>query len=195
MLAEEAMGKLRLLVSHRHRPRDQADRPDTRLLVRPRYQEPEIPGTGKEADHSFEILLPTEGSGPYVAVAAPAGTIRIPREHLEALAGTMIEKWKTEEERLLLIQSRQARLLLEKVADGAGAPPVELNGLGEALHLVAGFVEAGLAVIVRTGSEVPFRRVVVRYVGTHPGPLAGIGHILVSADGVRLFDPLPWFVA
>ena len=73
---------------------------------------------------------------------------------------------------------------------------LEAGSLQDAGYLLAQILEAGKAVVIPAGSEAPAAKIVVRYSGTHPGPLAGVGHIIFSLpQPPRVFFTISWFVS
>lgn len=168
------------------------------LALTPLHPRPAVPPVGAEVDQSFAIRLPAAIPGPAVRIKAGGASILLSRELLEQLAANNRTSWNTEEERQELIAAGRARKLLAGLTPPpAGEPPeLKAEALADAAYLVAMMLEAGKAVVVPEGAAAPAEQIVVRYWATHPGPLAGMGHITFSLVAPpRVFFTLSWFVA
>jgi hypothetical protein len=165
------------------------------LTLTPLHSRPAVPPVGAEVDQAFEIPLPAAIAGPAVHVSANGATLSISRTLLEQIAAKARTSWSTEAERQELIAGGRATALLAAAQDATGvAPALRADALADAGYLVAQILEAGQAVVTPEGATAPTGRIVVRYVGTHPGPLAGMGHIAFSLQSPqRVFFTISWF--
>ena len=151
------------------------------------------PAAGQEVDESRSIELPGELPRPCIAVPGGQATVLLSRRELEQMVAGAPTAWTTEAERQALIQGRRAAAVLKAAGDGSTADANGCQALqgpadSDAQHLVADFLERGIASVLLSGKAQP--RITVRYLGLKCGPTCGRGDILFLVPG----EPGPFFV-
>lgn len=173
------------------------------FVLTPLNPPPTVPDVGKEVDMSFTIPLPESIEGPAITIAVSGATIMISRTLIESLtaASGRTDSRETDDERRALIAASRAKKLLALAPPAKEdwketLEPIKSDDLNDAVYLISDLLCAGKAVVLPAGGSEPARSVIVRYLGSHPDPGFGFGHISFSTQELRLnFLTISWFAA
>lgn len=160
---------------------------------------PERPPAGTEVDETRSVAQRPRAAASCLSVQLNGITVLLDREALARQAAAKPTQWKTEAERMALIEGRRAAALLEAAGsarDGHGCSQVTQALDGEDQWVLLAHLERGQAAVLPPGAREPVPAVSIRYLGTRCGPTCGRGHIMVSVPGqARPFLVADWWVA
>lgn len=157
---------------------------------------PERPPAGTDVDETRTVAQRSRAPADCLSVVLEGVTVLLDRSELSRQAGAKPAQWKTEAERMALIEGRRAAALLQAASP---APGGSLGGCHEVKQtldsedqsVVLAHLERGAAAVLPAGATQPAPAVAIRYLGTRCGPSCGRGHIMVSVPG----QPRPFLVA
>jgi len=158
------------------------------------------PPAGTDVDQTRTVAQRQQPAADCLAVAFEGVTVRLDRQALARQAAARPARWRTEAERLALIEADRAAALLSAAADAADAHgcaqrvEAPLGAAAQAVVLAA--LENGSAAVYVKEAAEPVPAVAIRYLGSRCGPTCGRGHIMVSVPGARApFLVQEWWVA
>lgn len=147
---------------------------------------PERPPVGTDVDETRTVAQRSRAPADCLSVVLEGVTVLLDRDALARQAAARPAQWKTEAERMALIEGRRAAALLQaaSLADGADCRHQVTQTLdGEDQYVVLAHLERGAAVVLPAGTKQPLPAVAIRYLGSRCGPLCGRGSILVHVPG------------
>lgn len=158
------------------------------------------PPSGVTIDETRHVNLLTELPTRCMSLESNGVVIVIDRDKIETAASfPSAIKWKTEEERLSLINGGRSRELLAHLTDDldqVGCAKLAPLKSGDASFLVGQLLENGGVGIFRMHNPALLKVVRVRYSAFRAGPLLGRGEILFYApDSDRVFFVINWWVS
>ncbi len=157
---------------------------------------PARPPAGTDVDETRTVAQRTRAPADCLSVVLEGVTVLLDRSELNRQANAKPAQWKTEAERMALIEGRRAAALLQAAtpAKGGSSNPgchaVTQTLDGEDQFVVLAHLERGAAAVLPEGTTQPVPAVAIRYLGQRCGPLCGRGSILVSVPG----QPRPFMV-
>jgi len=157
---------------------------------------PARPPAGTDVDETRTVAQRTRAPADCLSVVLEGVTVLLDRSELSRQAHAKPAQWKTEAERMALIEGRRAAALLQAAspAKGGSSSPgchaVTQTLDGEDQFVVLAHLERGAAAVLPAGTTQPVPAVAIRYLGQRCGPLCGRGSILVSVPG----QPRPFMV-
>lgn len=156
---------------------------------------PERPPAGTEVDETRSVAQRPRAPASCLSVQLNGVTVLLDRDALARQAAAKPTQWKTEAERMALIEGRRAAALLEATGtarDTHGCMQVTQALDGEDQSVLLAHLERGQATVLAPGAaKEAVAAVSIRYLGTRCGPTCGRGHIMVSVPG----QPRPFLVA
>jgi hypothetical protein len=138
------------------------------------------PEPGVTTDQSCKVDTLQTISGDCISVITQDAIIQVSLRSLEDYAARSNREWKTEEERVAMIRSDRAKLILNRISeikDASGCHSVQVGTLDDSVYLISEILEEGSVRIFAHGSTRPEKKVIVRYVGERIDRLAGFGFI------------------
>ncbi|CAN7395089.1 hypothetical protein LJR066_002301 [Acidovorax sp. LjRoot66] len=155
---------------------------------------PERPPAGTDVDETRTVAQRTRAPADCLSVVLEGVTVLLDRSELSRQAHAKPTQWKTEAERMALIEGRRAAALLQAAAPAQGGSPachpVTQTLDGDDQFVVLAHLERGAAAVLPAGATQPVPSVTIRYLGQRCGPLCGRGSIMVSIPG----QPQPFMV-
>lgn len=156
---------------------------------------PERPAAGADVDETRSVVQRSRAPADCLSVVLEGVTVLLDRGELSRQASAKPTAWKTEAERMALIEGRRAAALLQAATpakDGQTTCHQVMQTLdGEDQFVVLAHLERGAATVLSAGSRQPVPAVAIRYLAQRCGPTCGRGHIMVSVPG----QPRPFLVA
>ncbi len=161
---------------------------------------PERPPAGTDVDETRTVAQRTRAPADCLSVVLEGVTVLLDREALARQAAARPAQWKTEAERMALIEGRRAAALLQAASPAKDGPhgchQVTQALDGEDQFVVLAHLERGAAVVLPAGATQPVPAVAIRYLGQRCGPLCGRGNILVHVPGQqRPFMATHWWAS
>lgn len=151
---------------------------------------PERPPAGTDVDETRTVAQRSRAPADCLSVVLEGVTVVLDRDALARQAAARPAQWKTEAERMALIEGRRAAALLQAASpaqgtrDGTGCRHQVTQTLdSEDLFVVLAHLERGAAMVLPAGATQPLPAVAIRYLGQRCGPLCGRGSILVHVPG------------
>ncbi|MES2610122.1 MAG: hypothetical protein V4679_07765 [Pseudomonadota bacterium] len=156
---------------------------------------PERPPAGTDVDETRTVAQRKRAPADCLSVLLEGVTVLLDRSELSRQANAKPAQWKTEAERMALIEGRRAAALLQAATPAKGGSNPGCHAVtqtldGEDQFVVLAHLERGAAVVLPAGAPQPAPSVAIRYLGQRCGPLCGRGSILVSVPG----QPRPFMV-
>ncbi|MDP4076947.1 hypothetical protein [Acidovorax sp. A1169] len=161
---------------------------------------PARPPAGTDVDETRTVAQRTRAPADCLSVVQEGVTVLLDRSELSRQAHAKPTQWKTEAERMALIDGRRAAALLQAAAPARGGGPachqVTQTLDGEDQFVVLAHLERGAAAVLPAGATQPVPSVAIRYLGQRCGPLCGRGSIMVSIPGQqRPFMVTHWWAS
>lgn len=164
---------------------------------------PERPPAGTEVDETRTVAQRPRAPDACLSLLVGGVTVLLDRDALARQAAAKPAQWKTEAERMALIEGRRAAALLEAATpasgpkDGHGCSQVTQALDGEDQSVLLAHLERGQATVLAPGGgKEAVAAVAIRYLGTRCGPTCGRGHIMASVPGqARPFLVADWWVS
>lgn len=161
---------------------------------------PERPPAGTDVDETRTVAQRTRAPADCLSVVLEGVTVLLDRSELSRQAHAKPAQWKTEAERMALIEGRRAAALLQAAAPARGSSPachqVTQTLDGDDQFVVLAHLERGAAAVLPSGATQPVPSVAIRYLGQRCGPLCGRGSIMVSIPGqLRPFMVTHWWAS
>lgn len=148
---------------------------------------PERPSAGTDVDESRTVAQRTRAPADCLSVVLDGATVLLDRSELSRQANAKSTQWKTEAERMALIEGRRAAVLLQAASPTRAGNPACHQVMqtldGDDQFVVLAHLERGAAAVLPAGATQPVPAVTIRYLGQRCGPLCGRGNIMVSVPG------------
>ncbi len=161
---------------------------------------PGRPPAGTDVDETRTVAQRSRAPVDCLSVALEGVTVLLDRDALTRQAAARPAQWKTEAERMALIEGRRAAALLQAASPAKGGSrgchQVTQTPDGEDQFVVLAHLERGAAAVLPAGATQPLPAVAIRYLGQRCGPLCGRGNILVHVPGQqRPFMVTHWWAS
>lgn len=169
---------------------------------------PTRPAAGTDMDETRTVAQRSRAPADCLSVVLEGVTVLLDRAELGRQAHARPTQWKTEAERMALIEGRRAAALLQAATPPAkggqggqqggpqGCHQVTQTLDGEDQFVVLAHLERGAAAVLPQGATQPVPAVAIRYLGQRCGPLCGRGSIMVSVPGQpRPFLATHWWAS